>query len=424
MKPTAKGQQPAHNAIQEQPPLGLARLMTMAFHGVDLAPLGQSLLEQTRNNPNASSANALMDVAIILHLKESHEIARAMQQQALEFKQLYQLPAKGQPAIRLLTINVPGDLSANTPVEFLVEDSDIELNMLYVAPNLPFPEQLPEHDVMFVAVSEKEYNLTVLKFLEEIAPLWPRPVLNLPDRIARLSRDSASALLHSAPGVIMPVTSRVSRETLQRIGRGEVSLSTILKDLDFPIIVRPLDSHAGRGLIKADDAVAISKYLETVAENEFFVARFVDYRSDDGLFRKYRVVLIDGRPYASHMAVSDHWMIHYLNAGMDESAEKRSEEARFMADFDLDFASRHGDALHSIAERTGLDYLVIDCAQAQTGQLLIFEVDSSAVVHAMDPVEGFPYKKPQMHKVFSAFRRMLVTAIERRSRQSLATVGG
>jgi hypothetical protein len=422
MKFTATTQQPAYNAVQE-PLMGLAPLMTMAFRGVDLTPLGQSLLDRTRNYPNASSANALMDVAIILHLKGCHEVARAMQEQALQFKQLYQLPAKGQPAIRLLTINVPGDLSANTPLEFLVEDSEIELNMLYVGPNLPFPQQLPEHDVMFVAVSEEEHNLAVLKFLEDLVPLWPRPILNLPDRIARLSRDSASALLDSAPGVIMPATSRVSRETLQRIGRGEVSVSTILKDLDFPIIVRPVDSHAGRGLIKADDAVAISKYLETMTENEFFVAPFVDYRSEDGLFRKYRVVLIDGHAYAGHMGVSDHWMIHYLNAGMDESAEKRSEEARFMADFDLDFASRHGDALHSIAGRTGLDYLVIDCAQTRAGKLLIFEVDSSAVVHAMDPVEVFPYKKPQMHKVFSAFRTMLVGATERGSRNGLVSVG-
>jgi hypothetical protein len=29
-------------------------------------------------------------------------------------------------------------------------------------------------------------------------------------------------------------------------------------------------------------------------------------------------------------------------------------------------------------------------------------------VHAMDPVDIFPYKQPQMRKVFGAFRRMLI----------------
>jgi hypothetical protein len=422
MNLTATPQQHESNAIHE-PLMGLAPLMTMAVHGVDLTPLGQALIERAGNHPDVSSANALMDLSIILHLKGSHEVARAMQEQALQFKQVYQLPVKGQPAIRLLAINMPGDLNANTPLDFLVEDSDIELNTLYVGPNLPFPEQLPEHDVVFIAVGETEQSLAVLKFLEDLVPIWPRPILNLPDRIARLSRDSASALLHSAPGVVMPVSFRVTRENLQRIGREELPISTVLQHVDFPIIVRPIDSHAGMGLIKADNVAALSKYLETMAEKEFFVANFVDYRSQDGLFRKYRVVLIDGHAYASHMAISDNWMVHYLNGGMSESAEKRSEEARFMSDFDLDFGSRHRDALHNIAERTGLDYLVIDCAQTQAGELLIFEVDSCAVVHAMDPVEMFPYKKPQMRKVFSAFRTMLLAAIERGARQGPVSAG-
>jgi hypothetical protein len=31
-------------------------------------------------------------------------------------------------------------------------------------------------------------------------------------------------------------------------------------------------------------------------------------------------------------------------------------------------------------------------------------------VHAMDPVGLFPYKQPQMRKVFRAFRQMLIDA--------------
>ncbi|HMK67167.1 MAG TPA: hypothetical protein VK433_01370, partial [Stellaceae bacterium] len=127
----------------------------------------------------------------------------------------------------------------------------------------------------------------------------------------------------------------------------------------------------------------------------------------DGLFRKYRIVLIEGRPYASHGAISSHWMIHYLNAGMRESAEKRAEEARWMAEFDHDFALRHGDALRALAERVGLDYFAIDCGETPDGRLLIFEVDVAMIVHAMDPPDLFPYKQPAMQKLFAAFRAML-----------------
>jgi hypothetical protein len=45
--------------------------------------------------------------------------------------------------------------------------------------------------------------------------------------------------------------------------------------------------------------------------------------------------------------------------------------------------------------------------------LLIFEVDSGAVVHSMDPIAVFPYKQPQMRKIFAAFRELLVKATTR-----------
>ena len=131
------------------------------------------------------------------------------------------------------------------------------------------------------------------------------------------------------------------------------------------------------------------------------------------MFRKYRIVLIEGRPFICHLGISEHWMIHYLNAGMTESAEKRAEEARVMAAFDTGFAAKHSDALRGINERIGLDYLGIDCGETTDGKLLIFEVDSCMIVHALDPVEMFPYKQTQMRKLFAAFRQMLLNATQR-----------
>jgi hypothetical protein len=108
-------------------------------------------------------------------------------------------------------------------------------------------------------------------------------------------------------------------------------------------------------------------------------------------------------------------MVHYLNAGMTECAAKRAEEERFMADFDTGFARRHAAALQGISERIGLDYLVIDCAEMPTGELLVFEVDPGAAVHSMDPPDLFPYKRPAMEKVRAAFRALLGRAVAARS---------
>ncbi len=372
--------------------MGLARLMKLAFDGVDLSPLGEALIQRAEKNPQ--DANAFLDLSTLLQLGGNPKIALDVQAQALGINTLYHLAAR-EPGIRMLALMAPGDLMTNAPLEFLVEDSDIALDMLYVGPGLPLPPALPDHDLLFVAVGESTATGALLNELVDAVKTWPRPVLNLPENILKTSREEAPLHLSAVSGLYMPPSRRAGREGIEA---------------EFPFIIRPVDSHAGHGLSRIDNGMELEDYLEARPEMEFFVSPFVDYRSPDGLYRKYRIVLVAGRPYACHMGISEHWMIHYANAGMSESVEKREEEARFMGDFDTDFAVRHGDALKRLYEAMRLDYLVIDCGETKEGLLLIFEIDTGAVIHAMDPADIFPYKGRQMEKVFSAFREMLLEA--------------
>jgi hypothetical protein len=392
-----------------EPLIGLASLAKMAFEGADLAPLRARLLDRATHSE--TDANALMDLSTVLHLMGQRECALSVQALALDIRQIYRLRCcTDTVGVRLLAFVTPGDLAENNAVEFLVEGSDISLDLLYVGLDRPLPATLPDHDLAIVAVCETDRNLPLLKHIGNLVKSWPRPVLCTPDRIARLSRDGACALLRSAPGIVMPYTARIDRPALERIGRCEVAVTTVVQDGGFPVIVRPVDSQKGQGLMKLDGPDAIPGYLKTRPEGAFYVARYVDYRGTDGQFRKYRIVLIDGRPYACHMAISDRWVVHYLSAGMRESAEKRAEEAEFFATFDGGFARRHRHALLAIAQRLQLEYVGIDCGETPEGELLLFEVDSGMTVHAMDPVDIFPYKQPQMRKVFNAFRQMLIDA--------------
>jgi len=199
----------------------------------------------------------------------------------------------------------------------------------------------------------------------------------------------------------------VTRGLLSELAQSSLIFADVAAELQFPIIARPRGSHAGVGLAKVDDRAAIGRYLAERTEQEFFVSSFVDYASDDGLFRKYRIVVVDGRPYACHMAIADRWDIWYLNADMAFSESKRREEEDFMRTFDSGFAIRHQSTLATIIDRIGLDYFTIDCAENKRGELLIFEADNTAVVHNMDSPDLFPYKPPQMRKIFEAFAAML-----------------
>jgi hypothetical protein len=389
--------------------IGFARLTKMAFEGADLRPLRDQLIGRLANG--TASAGEGLDLSLIAQLLGDKQAGMAIQAEVLAFHQLYRSPCSSeQPKLRVLALAAAIDMGGNTPIEFLLENSAIELQTLYVVSSVDLPAPLPEHDVAIVIASDSEECTEALRKIDGLAGRWPRPLLNPPRLVRNLDRDKLHGLLRGVRGLEIPATLSVTRAELSSIVQPQADISSIAAELKFPIIARPRGSHAGAGLVRLDDAAAIARYLAERPAQEFFVSRFVDYSSADGLFRKYRIVFIDGKPYACHMAIADRWDIWYLNAGMALSAEKRREEERFMRDFDDDFGLRHESSLAAVASRVGLDYFTIDCAENKNGELLIFEADNTAVVHNMDSPEVFPYKPPQMRKIFDAFAAMLYRA--------------
>jgi hypothetical protein len=139
----------------------------------------------------------------------------------------------------------------------------------------------------------------------------------------------------------------------------------------------------------------------------FYVAPFVDYRSSDGYFRKYRIVFVDRVPYPVHLAIHDDWAIWYYNAQMQRSAWKRDEEADFLADMARALGPRALRALHALGQRIDLDYVGLDCAVLPDGRLLVFEVETGMLVHDSDPPALFAYKKPAIARIIAAVNTLL-----------------
>jgi hypothetical protein len=386
--------------------IGFARLTTMAFGGTDLRPLRDQLISKVV--AGTAGAGEGLDLSLIAQLLGDKPTGMAIQAEVLAFHQLFRSPCSTEkPSLRVLALAAAMDMGGNTPIEFLLENSGIELLTLYVVAGVELPVPLPDHDVAIVIASDSDQCREALRKIEIAASRWPRPLLNPPRLVGNLDRDKLYRLLSGIEGLDIPVTAPATRAQLQELAQPNAGLADLAAEFEFPIIVRPLGSHAGVGLARIDDRAAIGRYLLARPEQEFFASRFVDYSGDDGLFRKYRIVIVDGRPYACHMAIADRWDIWYLNAGMAFSESKRLEEEGFMRTFDSAFAARHQRALAAMIERIGLDYFTVDCAENRRGELLIFEADNTAVVHNMDSPELFPYKAPQMRKVFEAFAAML-----------------
>ena len=381
--------------VQLPSPMCFAELFKTAFDGGDLKPLRDQTIAQSYSN-SVDAAAALISLSTMEQLLGDQASGLTHQVEALSLHRLYRSSWPASPnALRVVAFKAAGDVSTNTPIEFLLAGADVVLYSLYVVPGRQLPE-VPDHDIAIVTVGESDRDRPVMEEIERLIQTWPCPVLNRPDRILRLSREGMYSLLREIPGVVMPATVRMDRADLE-----------VFRNATFPLIARPVGSHAGRGLVKLDTAAAIETYLAERPEAEFFLSPYIDYSSADGLFRKYRVIWVDGRPYPCHMAIADQWKVWYYNAGMADSAAKRTEEEQFMCAFDEGFAHRHAAVLAAMARQFGLEYVGIDCAELPDGRLVVFEGDVSLVVHDMDPPALYPYKSAPTRKLFAAFYNML-----------------
>lgn len=375
---------------------GVADLATFAYHGNGF----EALL--ARIGEPGDDPGRLYDTSIACQLDFRRAEGLNRQDAVLARDRVFRVRggALSENPLRLLAIVGPGELMANTPLDFLTNFLDVRLDLLHVLPNESLPAVIPDHDLAFFAYGEPDGPM--LRRLQHLFDAWPRPALNDPRFLPGLARDTLAQSLRAETAICSPVAVAVARDALA--GR---------LPLPFPFLIRPEHAHAGQGLSLMRTSADVAEYLQYSFERRFYLTAFEDYASPDGYYRKSRVAFIDREPFLCHMAVSRNWMVHYLNAGMTECAWKRDQEARAMAEFDHGFARRHAAAFNALHKRLGFDLYSIDCAETRDGRLLVFEADAAAIIHLMDPEDMFPYKHPHMRRVFAAFQAMLRRRVSR-----------
>ncbi len=111
----------------------MARLTKMAVTGNELRPLWQELI--TKVLDGTAEAGEGLDLSLIAQLLGDKESGLAIQDEILASHQLFRSPCSVQkPRLRVLALAAATDMGSNTPIEFLLEQSGIELMTLYVIP--------------------------------------------------------------------------------------------------------------------------------------------------------------------------------------------------------------------------------------------------------------------------------------------------
>ena len=313
------------------------------------------------------------------------------------------------PLRRILVVAVPGDFQANLPLDALLGAPDNQLHTLWLTdpdaamddPLSAFGDFLPKFDCVFIAIAEDVRHCRALEAADRVAKASDVPVINEGRRIAAVSRNGAAHLLGGLADAVVPYPTLTERASLAG-GAG----------LEFPFIIRPAGSHAGKDLARIDSPETLHTYLVGVPGDRFYIAPFIDYQSLDGLWRKYRIIFVDGHPWPYHLAIHSDWAIWYYNARMDLDPWKRDEEARFVADIRQVFPERAMRALRAVAERVGLDYFGMDCGLMPDGRLVVFEIETGMIVHDWDSAEIYPYKHACTQAIRQATERMIDSRLE------------
>jgi len=306
------------------------------------------------------------------------------------------------PAAKATVLAVSTADSGNVPHKYLLPtDRYTRIDWFIEYAQDSQAAELPPYDLVFNIIGDPDYaegtEAAVTPYLRGCEP----PFLNDPAKVARTRRDRLPALLEGIEGVLAP---KVLRFSAGAGDAAELATQMAAAGIDFPVLVRPMGSHGGRGLAlarTADDLAGAD------AGGGVYVTQYVEYGSPaDGRYRKYRAIFVDRQPYPYHLAIKDQWLAHYQTAEMVGAHERQAEELRFLLDPQAVLGERGMAALAAIGARLDLDFAGVDFGVLPDGRLLVFEANATMLVHP-EPVGEFSYKNPFAERITAAFQALV-----------------
>ncbi len=283
------------------------------------------------------------------------------------------LPYRGEgPPIPLLQLVSSG--GGNIPTAPFLDDC-VFLTTVVVADHLDPATPLPGHALIFNAIGDADLCQPALQAANRITATANVPVINDPCAVMKTGRlDIATELAH-LPGVVTPKVLQVARS---RLGGGGALLAD--NGFTFPLLLRSPGYHTGRNFVLVENADGLAAAVADLPGDELLVIEYLDARGEEGNARKYRVMMIGGKLFPLHLAISRNWKVHYFTSDMADQPDHREEEMAFLADMRGVLGDKAMTALAAICGRLALDYAGVDFGLNGNGDLLLFEANATMVI--------------------------------------------
>ena len=361
----------------------------------------EAALRLAPDHPDANQgmANLLQDLG-------EADAAERLRQRSYRSRTVTHLAYRGEgpPCRLLLLMSASG---GNVPTRFLLDDTVFATSILAAEAHAPGAE-LPPHDLVFNAIGDADLCAAALDAAEAMLADAAAPVVNPPARVRATGRVAIARNLTDLPGVVAPKVLAVPREDLEQAALG----------FHYPLLLRSPGYHTGRNFLRVEAPGSLAAAAASLPGSELLLIEFLDARDvprhedggheDGGHAHKYRVMIIGGRLYPLHLAVSSDWKVHYFTADMADRPDHRAREAAFLDDMPGVLGARAMAGLAAIGERLGLDYAGVDFALGPAGEVLLFEANATMVVSPPDPDPRWDYRRAPVMRILTAVRDMLV----------------
>ena len=287
---------------------------------------------------------------------------------------------------------------------------------------------LPPHQLVVNAIGDAEGAAAALETVDVVLALTTAPVVNSPPAVRATGRSNNAKRLAQLPGVVTPITATIAREQLCDSRAKTTHAETTLAKLGFgfPLLLRAPGFHTGQHFLRVENLEALPAALAELPGKELIAMQYLDARAADGKTRKYRVMMIDGQLHPVHVAISEHWKIHYYSAEMADRPEHRAEDAAFLENMADVLGPEAMNALERIQIVMGLDYGGIDFGLNAKGEVLVFEANATMAVNPPEPDARWNYRRAAYNRIHAAVQKMLIGMALRgegwkETRQLLAT---
>jgi hypothetical protein len=249
-------------------------------------------------------------------------------------------------------------------------------------------------------ITEPEGSQRSLQALRTLLRGYRGRLFNRPQAVASTTREGVARLLAGVDGLVVP--------RVVRLPAGKPIDAAELGDaLGWPLILRRAGTHTGKSLELARGAGDLS--TASAPDCDQLATEFIDFRSADGLYRKYRVHFFGTRRVFRHLYVSDGWNIHSgVQLAFMVHRPELLEEARMMYERPEGcFPPQVEAVLQHIRVRMPLDFFGVDFGVLPDGRVVLFEANAAMRFLRIPTDPRLDFVRRCVAPAQAAFARML-----------------